>query len=72
MTQQKIAVLNLGFRLFFLGAGIFSVISILLWMSIYIFQLPLQITKISYLQWHAHEMLYGFTMAVIAGFLLTA
>ncbi|HRY18667.1 MAG TPA: NnrS family protein [Candidatus Competibacteraceae bacterium] len=72
MTKPKIAVLNLGFRLFFLGAGIFSIISILLWMSIYVFQFPLQITKISYLQWHAHEMLYGFTMAVIAGFLLTA
>lgn len=68
----KIAVLNLGFRLFFLGAGVFAIISILLWTSIYVFQFQLQITKISYFQWHAHEMLYGFTMAVIAGFLLTA
>lgn len=68
----KIAVLNLGFRLFFLGAGVFAIISILLWTSVYVFQFQLQITKISHFQWHAHEMLYGFTMAVIAGFLLTA
>jgi len=70
--SPKIAILNLGFRPFFIGAGAFAIISVLLWAGVYIFQLPLQIEKISYFQWHAHEMLYGFTMAVIAGFLLTA
>ena len=69
---QKIAVLNLGFRPFFLGAAIFAIVSMLLWMGVYIFQLPLPIARISSFQWHAHEMIYGFTMAVIAGFLLTA
>lgn len=44
----------------------------MLWMGVYIFQLPLPITRISTFQWHAHEMIYGLTMAVIAGFLLTA
>lgn len=42
-----------------------------LWMGVYLFQLPLPITGISYFQWHAHEMIYGFSLAVIAGFLLT-
>ncbi len=70
--QPKIALFNLGFRPFFLGAGIFAIISMSLWMGVYVFQLPLPITGISSFQWHAHEMIYGFAMAVIAGFLLTA
>lgn len=64
--------LNLGFRPFFLGAAGFSIISIALWMGVYLFQLPLDMVGISTFQWHAHEMIYGFSMAVIAGFLLTA
>ncbi len=69
---QKTALFNLGFRPFFLGAGIFAILSITLWMGVYLFQFPLLITKISHIQWHGHEMIYGFSMAVIAGFLLTA
>ncbi len=68
----KVALLNLGFRPFFLGAAIFAIISMMLWMGVYVFQLPLSITRISTFQWHAHEMIYGFAMAVVAGFLLTA
>jgi uncharacterized protein involved in response to NO len=44
----------------------------IMWLSVYLFQLPLNIPGISIFQWHAHEMIYGYTMAVIAGFLLTA
>ncbi len=44
----------------------------LLWMGVYLWQWPLSITGISIFQWHAHEMIYGFAVAVIAGFLLTA
>ena len=69
---SKMAVLNLGFRPFFLGAAIFAIVSMALWMGVYVLQLPLPITRISTFQWHAHEMIYGFAMAVIAGFLLTA
>ena len=61
----KLAMLNLGFRPFFLGAAIFAVVSMLLWMGVYVLQLPLPITRISTFQWHAHEMIYGFAMAVI-------
>ena len=66
------ALFNLGFRPFFLGAGIFAVLSIAWWMSIYTSHSLVQITRISPSQWHAHEMLYGYGMAVVAGFLLTA
>lgn len=68
----KVALWNLGFRPFFLGAAIFAIVSMTFWMGVYVLQLPLPITRISTFQWHAHEMIYGFAMAVIAGFLLTA
>jgi len=71
-TAKKIALFNLGFRPFFLGAGIFAVVSIALWISVYFFHGSASITHITISQWHAHEMLYGYGMAVVAGFLLTA
>ncbi len=64
------ALWNLGFRPFFLLASVFSAISVLLWAVQYSGVLPF-----AYLQgplWHGHEMLFGYTMAVVAGFLLTA
>lgn len=69
---SNFAVLNLGFRLFFLGAAIYSIIAILFWMGIYAFNLSLPIDGLSPFQWHAHEMIYGYSVAVITGFLLTA
>ena len=68
----KLPLFNLAFRPFFLGAGIFTVLSLALWSAIYLFNLQLPIESISITQWHAHEMLYGYAMAVVAGFLLTA
>jgi uncharacterized protein involved in response to NO len=64
------ALWNLGFRPFYLLASVFSASSMLLWVAQYSGYLPA-----AYLQgplWHGHEMLFGFTMAVVAGFLLTA
>lgn len=66
------AFLNLAFRPFFLGASLFSILSLSLWMVIYNGHVTLRITNITPAQWHAHEMLFGYTFAVIAGFLLTA
>lgn len=70
--SSNFALFNLGFRPFFLGASFFSLIAVLLWMGLFVFHLPLQFTEINMFQWHAHEMIYGYTIAVIAGFLLTA
>lgn len=71
-TGNKFSIFSLGFRIFFLAAGIFSVISIAFWMAIYVFKISLPMEIISDFQWHAHEMIYGYAVAVIAGFLLTA
>lgn len=71
-TPNSFALFNLSFRPFFLGAGIFSILSIGLWSLIYIFRFQLPIEAMSSNQWHAHEMVYGYGMAVLSGFLLTA
>jgi uncharacterized protein involved in response to NO len=65
-------VFNLGFRIFFLGASVYSIVAILFWTGVYAFNISLPITGLSMFQWHAHEMIYGYSVAVIAGFLLTA
>jgi len=69
---KSFALFNLGFRPFFLGAAIFAVLSIASWLAIYTAHSVVQINGILPSQWHAHEMLYGYGMAVVAGFLLTA
>jgi len=68
----RFALFNLGFRPFFLGAGLFAVISVSLWLAFFLNLFTLPAGPISSFQWHAHEMIYGYAMAVIAGFLLTA
>jgi len=69
--QPKFALFALGFRPFFLGAGVFAVLLIALWLVFYRGNFPLALF-IPPTQWHAHEMIFGFTGAVIVGFLLTA
>jgi len=69
---KGLALFNLGFRPFFLGAAIFAVLSIASWIAVYTSHSVIQISNIIPSQWHAHEMLYGYGMAVVAGFLLTA
>lgn len=69
---KKLALFNLGFRPFFLGASIFAVVSMVSWMLVYLSNGLPTTSHISASQWHAHEMLYGYGMAVVAGFLLTA
>ncbi len=69
---HRFALFNLGFRPFFLGAGIFAVVSVIAWLLIYTGHGADRIVGISPSQWHAHEMLYGYGMAVVSGFLLTA
>ena len=64
-----VAILNLGFRPFFAGAAVFSVLSMLVWTGIYILRWQWQPAGLPAATWHAHEMIYGYGMAVIAGFL---
>lgn len=60
----------LGFRPFFLAAGVFAVMLMGAWLLILYGRLETGIWAAPV--WHGHEMLFGFTVAVIAGFLLAA
>ena len=65
------AILAVGFRPFFLGAGLWAAGAVALWLA----QLagwPALPSAFDPIAWHAHEMLFGYVTAVIAGFLLTA
>jgi uncharacterized protein involved in response to NO len=64
-------LLRLGFRPFYLGAALFAVLAMPLWIAIYLGQVAWALA-VPPLLWHAHEMLFGFAVAVIVGFLLTA
>lgn len=69
-AAAPLALWSLGFRPFYLLASTFAALSVLVWALQFSGLLPY-----AYLQgplWHAHEMLFGFTLAVLVGFLLTA
>lgn len=66
----KLAPFALGFRPFFLAAGVLAVVLMGAWLLV--LQGRLDTGAWAPLDWHGHEMLFGFTIAVIAGFLLTA
>ena len=64
-------VLRLGFRPFYLGAALFAMLAMPLWIALLLGLWPMHLAVAPVL-WHAHEMLFGFAVAVIVGFLLTA
>ncbi|TNE32302.1 MAG: NnrS family protein [Alphaproteobacteria bacterium] len=64
--------LGRGFRPFFLCGAVYTVFSVLLWGGFYAGHTQLPEVLGDPVGWHAHEMIYGFTMAIVAGFLLTA
>jgi uncharacterized protein involved in response to NO len=65
------ALFSYGFRPFFLGGACWAALGILLWLPQYFGEIGLP-THLGPLDWHIHEMVYGYAAAVIAGFLLTA
>lgn len=70
-NNKIFSLFALGFRPFFLLAALAASSLIVLWLL----QLSGKISLSGYYTptgWHAHEMLFGYTVAVIAGFLLTA
>ena len=62
---------RLGFRPFYLGAAAFAMFAVPYWIA-GLLGLVAPPSTMPPLLWHAHEMLYGFAVAVIVGFLLTA
>jgi uncharacterized protein involved in response to NO len=67
----RFALWNLGFRPFYLLAGIFSALAISIWTANF-FGLGRDMSYLRDPLWHAHEMIFGFALAVITGFLFTA
>ena len=70
-AAKSFALWNLGFRPFYLLAGVFAALAMVLWTA----QFAGWFASTSYLRdplWHAHEMIFGYAFAVIAGFLFTA
>jgi len=65
-------IFRLGFRPFFLAAAVFAVFSMAIWMANYVFAVEFLFSGLPSHVWHAHEMIFGYAMAVVAGFLLTA
>jgi len=67
--RAPIVALAIGFRPFYLAASAYAAIAVPLWAAEFaglfhgVLRSPI---------WHGHEMLFGFTLAVIVGFLLTA
>lgn len=60
-----------GFRPFFLFAGLVGGLAMLAWVGALVGFVPLP-ADVTPSLWHAHEMVFGFSAAAVAGFLLTA
>ena len=61
-----------GFRPFFVLACLAGMVLPVVWAMMFSGQLAPPSTPFSMIQWHAHEMLFGFGWAVLGGFLLTS
>jgi uncharacterized protein involved in response to NO len=64
------ALWNLGFRPFYFLASVFAALSVALWTCEYAGYLSAGYLRVPV--WHGHEMLFGYTLAVVTGFLFTA
>ncbi len=68
---ERAVLLSYGFRPFFLAAGVYAALAMLVWLPLLLGNLSLP-SAMTPRDWHIHEMLYGYAVAAIAGFLLTA
>jgi uncharacterized protein involved in response to NO len=60
-----------GFRPFFLGAAAWAAVAVPVWLAAYVHGFSVS-GGLPAMLWHGHEMVYGFGLAAVAGFLLTA
>lgn len=68
---QGPALFGFGFRPFFLFGALWAAVAMFLWIMALSGALDLP-TRFDPVSWHAHEFLFGYLGAVLAGFLLTA
>ncbi|MBU2898553.1 NnrS family protein [Vibrio hepatarius] len=66
-----VPIFRLGFRPFFLFGASYAAIAITLWVWMFQAGQPVSL-QVPALWWHVHEMLFGFSMAIVVGFVLTA
>ncbi|SAL23516.1 NnrS family protein [Caballeronia terrestris] len=68
------ALFNLGFRPFYLGGAACASVALVVWLMV-LAGVPVTggyLMRANPIGWHAHEMVFGFAAAIVAGFLLTA
>lgn len=61
-----------GFRPFYLATATYGLLLLAAWSAMLAGVLPMPAVPGGAVAWHVHELLYGFAMASVAGFLLTA
>jgi len=64
------ALFEYGFRPFFLLVGLHGAVAVAVWVVVVLGWLTLPVEMEVF--WHAHQMVYGFAAAGLAGFMLTA
>ena len=70
-AHNGLAILSYGFRPFFLFGALWAALVVAIWLPMLGGSLAVP-TALSPLEWHAHELVYGYVPAIVAGFLLTA
>ncbi|MDT8998033.1 NnrS family protein [Paucibacter sp. APW11] len=69
-APRRLALWDLGFRPFYLLAAWLALLSVPLW--VLQFSGLIRTAWLPSSMWHAHEMVFGYTLAVVIGFLFTA
>lgn len=69
-SYRGLSVFSAGYRIFFLSAAVWAVLALATWIA-YIMGI-LGPFAVDLLNWHAHELVFGYAGAVIVGFALTA
>lgn len=70
-TLADVTFLALGFRPFYLLAGVFAIAAVPVWLMSFTGGMRMG-GYLPGIAWHSHEMIFGFAPAIMAGFLLTA
>ncbi|MEH6526454.1 MAG: NnrS family protein [Sneathiella sp.] len=70
-NYQGPALLSYGYKPFFFFGSLYSGFSVVLWLPLFYGELELA-SEFAAVDWHIHEMFFGFLAAVITGFLFTA
>lgn len=72
-AYRGLPILALGFRPFYLLAAAFGAMAMAAWVAMYLgWWIPATQPWLGSMAWHAHEMVFGFSAAVVVGFLFTA